>query len=563
MGVALMVSVSMCDLELLEPLFDRNAEFLLLVDYQQSQVFELHVLAYQLVGAHDDVDLALGQVGEYLAGFLGRAGARQVLDAHGEVAQALAEGGVVLEGEHSRGHQHGHLLAVGGCLERRAYRDLGLAEAHVAAYQAVHGALAFHVGLDGPCRRELVGSVLVDKRCLQLLLHVRVGSEGMAPLLAALRIQAYQVAGYIFELALGAVFHAVPCARADAVEFGRHPLLAAVFGELVQGVDRYEDDVVVLIHELDHLLGTAGHVGAQQPGKLADAVVHMHHIVAHLELVELLERQGHLARARTVAAQSVLVEAVKYLVVGKHACLGRRVGEALVQRVPDGCEGNLVAAVLEYHAQALELARVVAQDTYAVALAEQTGEILGYEIEILVVQSLGAASEVECGVGSGHLGGGGECDAAPRLPGCRESPGIYHMRHRFGVKLARGNRVDGQLALGDRSHACRHIVGLPYGHRRLGDHEVEERLALRRGIDIGGDVHALQPALAQLGLHVKRADGVYLVAEEVEAVGQLAGVAEYVEDGAAHGKLSGFVHIVHLAESQLAQPHLQLGQVVG
>ena len=160
------------DAQLLELLFDGDAEFLLLVDYEQPEVFESDGLADELVGADDDVYLALGQVGQYLTGLLGGAGARQILDSHGKVAQALGEGGVVLEGEHGGGHEHGHLLGVGGGLECGAHGYLGLAEAHVAADEPVHWAVALHVGLDGAGGGELVGGVLVYKGCLQLLLHV-------------------------------------------------------------------------------------------------------------------------------------------------------------------------------------------------------------------------------------------------------------------------------------------------------------------------------------------------------------------------------------------------------
>ncbi len=66
-------------------------------------------------------------------------------------------------GQQRGGHQHGHLLAGLHRHECRAHGDLGLAEAHVAADHAVHGALAGHVlahGLDGV---GLVGGFLEGK----------------------------------------------------------------------------------------------------------------------------------------------------------------------------------------------------------------------------------------------------------------------------------------------------------------------------------------------------------------------------------------------------------------
>ena len=68
----------------------------------------------------------------------------------------------------------------------------------------------------------------------------------------------------------------------------------------------------------------------------------MHHIVAYLELLNLLQRQCHLTTAGLVALQVVLVEAVKNLVVGEEARLQVVVHEALVQRAVDGGEKGKV-----------------------------------------------------------------------------------------------------------------------------------------------------------------------------------------------------------------------------
>ena len=62
---------------------------------------------------------------------------------------------------------------------------------------------------------RLVGGVLVEKRSLQLVLHIRVGREGKAFLMASFGIQLYKVAGYILDALLGAFLQSVP--RSGAV----------------------------------------------------------------------------------------------------------------------------------------------------------------------------------------------------------------------------------------------------------------------------------------------------------------------------------------------------------
>ena len=72
------------------------------------------------------------------------------------------------------------LLAVLHRLERGAHRDLGLAEADVAAHQAVHRDRALHVALDVVDGLQLVGRLLERERLLHLVLPRRVGREGVA-----------------------------------------------------------------------------------------------------------------------------------------------------------------------------------------------------------------------------------------------------------------------------------------------------------------------------------------------------------------------------------------------
>ena len=53
-------------LQLAQLLLRRHSELLFLVDDEQSEVLPLHLLAYELVGAYENVHLSLLQIGEYL-----------------------------------------------------------------------------------------------------------------------------------------------------------------------------------------------------------------------------------------------------------------------------------------------------------------------------------------------------------------------------------------------------------------------------------------------------------------------------------------------------------------
>ena len=95
----------------LEPLLVLDAEALLLVDDDQAEILELHVLLHQAMGADEDVDGAGGGVLEDLADLASRAEAVDDLDPEGELGHPLAEGAVVLLGQDGGGHEDGDLLA--------------------------------------------------------------------------------------------------------------------------------------------------------------------------------------------------------------------------------------------------------------------------------------------------------------------------------------------------------------------------------------------------------------------------------------------------------------------
>ena len=96
---------------------------------------------------------------------------------NGNSAIRARERAAMLLGQHRRRHEHRHLVAGVDRLERRANRQLRLAEADVAAQQPVHRPRGLHVALDVVDRRELVGRFLVRKRRVELALPLGVGRK--------------------------------------------------------------------------------------------------------------------------------------------------------------------------------------------------------------------------------------------------------------------------------------------------------------------------------------------------------------------------------------------------
>ena len=371
-----------------------HAELLLLVDDQQAQVLVHHVLAHQPVRADQDLDLPLLQVAQDLLLLLRAAEAVDVFHPHGQALHALLEALVVLQRQDGGGHQHGHLLAVAGGLEGGADGDLGLAEAHVAADQPVHGRAAFQVLLHVQRGLLLVGGVLVDEAGLQLVLQVVVRREGVAGLGLAFGVELDQVEGELLDLLLGALLQVLPRRGAQLAHLGLHALLRGVAAHPVQAVDAHVQDVLVAVQQPDGLLLLPVHVQLFQPAEHADAVIDVHHEIAGLQLGELLEGE-RLAVAAEALLQPEAVVALEDLVVGVQHQFPRRVDVAFVEVQHQGREAHLVLHVLEDGVQPLALLGVAAGDQVGVALGLPGVQVSAQRLEVL-------------GEGRLRLGGKGE-----------------------------------------------------------------------------------------------------------------------------------------------------------
>ena len=124
----------------------------------------------------------------------------------------------------------------------------------------------------------------------------------------------------------------------------------------------------------------------------------MYHIVARLELLNLLQRQRHLAASCLVRTQIILMETVEYLVVGKHAEPLVVVDEASMQRLLHGFETNL-ALLGKDILQAFQLLGTVSQNKQLVVLCQIVLQRSLQQFEILVELGLGRCVERQRRIG--------------------------------------------------------------------------------------------------------------------------------------------------------------------
>ena len=82
------------------------------------------------------------------------------------------------------------------------------------------------------------------------------------------------------------------------------------------------------------------HGGGNQSAELRDAVVGVHHIVAHLQLVNLFQRDDGFPAAGVLARECHAVETLEYLMVGVAANLQSVIHKPLMQYAFHGDKGD-------------------------------------------------------------------------------------------------------------------------------------------------------------------------------------------------------------------------------
>ena len=273
-----------------------HAKALLLVDDHHAQVLGVHVGRKQAVRADEHINRALGKRLERALLLRRGAEAAEHFDLEAKRGKALKERLVVLLGQNSRGTEHHDLAAGVNALKRRAQGNLGLAETHVAAQQAVHGLGRLHVGLDIGDSLQLVARLVVGEALLHLDLLGRVGRAGDTGNRRAARIQVDQVKRQLFGVLACLVGGTRPV---GGIEPGQARLVAVganIACDAVDLLERHVELVAVGIFQQKVVALLAAHFLARDLAKERDAVGSVHHVVARLK------REGDLRDVNLAAA---------------------------------------------------------------------------------------------------------------------------------------------------------------------------------------------------------------------------------------------------------------------
>ena len=320
----------------LEGFFLAHAEAVFLVDDDQAETREFHLAREQPVGADHDIDGAVCHAGQRHGLFRPAAKARQLGEFYRPIREAIGESLEVLSRQQRGRREHRHLHAVGHRDERGAQGDLGLAEADIAANQAVHGFALAQVldhRIDGG---ELIRGFVEAERFREGIEVVLIDGEGAPMARCALRIEVEQFRRGVADLPRGAALGLVPDIAAQPVQrrlFGRS---AAVASDQMQLRDR--DVELVGFGVLDqHKLGLAfAQVQVYQSPIAADAVVQVHHRIAGAQFGKVAQHAFDRALPFAFASAARVRRDGKDFRLGDDGSLLRDLQEAIEQR----CHGQ-------------------------------------------------------------------------------------------------------------------------------------------------------------------------------------------------------------------------------
>ena len=282
--------------QVFELLLVLHTKALLLVDDHHAQVLGVHIGRKQAVRADEHINRALGKRLERALLLRRGTEAAEHLDLQAKRGKTLKECLVVLLGQNGRGAEHHDLAAGVHALKRRAQSDLGLAETHVAAQQAIHGLGRLHVGLDVGDGLQLVACLVVREALLHLDLLGRVGRAGDTGNRRAARIQVDQVKRQLFGVLARLVGGTRPV---GGVESGQTRFIAVganVARNAVNLLERHVELVAIGVFQQKVVAFLAAHFLARDLAKERDAVSGVHHVVARLKRERDL-RNVHLAAA--------------------------------------------------------------------------------------------------------------------------------------------------------------------------------------------------------------------------------------------------------------------------
>ena len=263
----------------LELLLVLDPEMLLFINDNKAKALEPDLITEHRMGADDDLEGAVLQPCPRLGGVPGRHHPRQVAHLDRPAGEPLAEGLEMLPRQQGRRADDGHLLPAHGHDKGGPQRDLGLAEADVAADQSIHRRALAEVLQHIADGVQLVVRLLIGEAGAELVeqpLRRHNGGRGPQRPLGRKRDQPL---GHVAQTGLGLGLARLPARAAQPVQL-RPVGLRAVAGQEVDVLDRQIQFAVAGVEQFQTVVRGLLDLQRLQPLIASDAMIQVDHQIA-------------------------------------------------------------------------------------------------------------------------------------------------------------------------------------------------------------------------------------------------------------------------------------------
>ena len=335
------------------------------------------------MGSDGDINRSLLHACYYFLLLLWAAKSAQHLHLHRILSKTRGESFKMLLGQNRGWNKHSRLFPIHNRLEGGSHGDFRLSIPHVAADQPVHSPHFFHVHHHIFDSLELIFRLLVWKSGLEFALPRRITRESIAASRFASGIKLQQFLCQLPDRFFDLLLCFAPRSSAQLVDFHPHTVPADVLlhhAHLVGGdVERVSSSVA----DHEEILSAPLDFHGLDPAISTNAVRHVNHVIAHLEIQEAGYRYSFLELPAPFPA-SVPPE---HLIVGDQSQLEIIRHKSLADS-PDANRHMVDLSLHQHIAHPFRLLIVVAHDGNGVALAdpvlhlfEEHGEIAAQSTE--------------------------------------------------------------------------------------------------------------------------------------------------------------------------------------
>ena len=286
-----------------------------------------NVFTYQLMSTHKNIYLSISKVSKNLFCFFGRTSTRKIVNTNRKILQAVSESLIMLKSKNGCWYKNRCLLTIASTFKSSTNSYLSLSKAHITTHKSVHRLSHLHIMLHFLCSLWLIRCIFIKETCLQLLLHISIGTKCKTFLFSTSGIQLNKVSCNILDAFLGFLFQTIPssCTKSTQTR-SLASITTTILTYLIQRMNRYINLIIILINDTYHFLIALLSLritflsrNTNKSSELTNTKINMNDEISRFHLLQLLHSKCHFSWTGNITAKIIFMETIKYLVVSKEA----------------------------------------------------------------------------------------------------------------------------------------------------------------------------------------------------------------------------------------------------